>query len=333
MKGTFVLAATTLLGVAACGSDDEDVVDTGSTAQAVVSPVHTSDQANSASDSNDKAGTSGFFLYTPLVGSNPDLTGLTFNAGFNTAGRMRVEVRDTSCAGDNDSNGTVRRTGSVVTYATASPPQYKSQINNITQGLVVGNCYRIVVILDNGILGFRDAQVVTGSGTAPVPGYMQLTLNQNLGVKYGIFGNLDADGDGVLNHKDNCPADANPGQEDGDGDGLGDACDIVDTDGDGIADGADNCPTVPNPGQENADGDGAGDACDLCAADPGKTAPGACGCGTAETGDSDGDGFADCNENCDNDAFKTQPGVCGCNLFDNDSDGDGVVDNCGSCGP
>src|SRR5262245_6496390 len=119
MKGTFVLAATTILGVAACGSDEEDVLDTNSTAQAVASPVHTSDQANSASDSNDKAGTAGFFLYTTLVGSNPDLTGLTFNAGFNGAGRMRVEVRDTACAGDNDSTGTVRRTGSVVTYATA----------------------------------------------------------------------------------------------------------------------------------------------------------------------------------------------------------------------
>ncbi len=37
----------------------------------------------------------------------------------------------------------------------------------------------------------------------------------------------------------------------------------TDTDGDGVADGADNCPDDANPGQEDHDGDGEGDACDL----------------------------------------------------------------------
>jgi hypothetical protein len=48
---------------------------------------------------------------------------------------------------------------------------------------------------------------------------------------------------------DNCPFDSNPGQEDVDGDHVGDACD--------------NCPNTFNPPQRDADGDGVGDACEM----------------------------------------------------------------------
>ncbi len=104
----------------------------------------------------------------------------------------------------------------------------------------------------------------------------------------------DSDGDGVHDYADNCPAVSNPGQEDADGDKVGDACDAafcgngvtedpeecddknktpgdgcendckasVDTDLDGLFDSVDNCPAVSNPGQEDADGDKVGDACD-----------------------------------------------------------------------
>lgn len=36
----------------------------------------------------------------------------------------------------------------------------------------------------------------------------------------------------------------------------------ADQDGDGVPDSSDNCPTVANPGQQDSDGDGAGNACD-----------------------------------------------------------------------
>ncbi len=73
----------------------------------------------------------------------------------------------------------------------------------------------------------------------------------------------DRDGDGVLDADDNCPGTPNPGQEDSDGNGTGDACENGgDYDGDGIPDNEDNCPTTYNPGQEDSNDNQGGDACD-----------------------------------------------------------------------
>jgi hypothetical protein len=83
--------------------------------------------------------------------------------------------------------------------------------------------------------------------------------------------NVDTDGDGFLDHLDNCPLVANHDQANADGDGFGDACDVCtndpndDADNDGICAGSgylpptktgdkDNCPNNNNPDQLNTDG-------------------------------------------------------------------------------
>lgn len=121
----------------------------------------------------------------------------------------------------------------------------------------------------------------------------------------------DDDLDGLCSSADLCPDDSDPGQEDSDGDGSGDACDPCpldaadDPDGDGACEDVDNCPGLSNPGQEDGDGDGAGDACDPC----------------FDGVDTDGDGTPDSCDLC--------PG------FPDtvDTDGDGIPDGCDAVSP
>jgi len=77
----------------------------------------------------------------------------------------------------------------------------------------------------------------------------------------------DTDADGICDEIDNCVGTYNPDQADGDGDTVGDACDVcngfddlVDTDGDGVPDGCDVCSGFDD--SIDTDGDGVPDGCD-----------------------------------------------------------------------
>ncbi len=168
----------------------------------------------------------------------------------------------------------------------------------------------------------------------------------------------DADGDGVPDAVDNCPASRcansvtldpedceNPDQLDSDGDGVGESCD--------------NCPkaacdsmaatggvppqvTCFNPGQANLDKDSRGDACDLC-----PTNGDAPVLSSSVEPDLDHDGvgntcdFCEASNpydscasslDCNKSVCLMEPGAAsGYCALPTDSDGDGVADGCDKC--
>jgi len=150
----------------------------------------------------------------------------------------------------------------------------------------------------------------------------------------------DTDGDGVSDSEDICPTVSDVGQSDGDGDGLGDACDddadgdglsnsresslgtnpnLADSDGDGLGDGTE-IKLGTNPNLFDTDGDGVGDKADICP----KTAD-------SEQSDIDGDGLGDvCDDDMDSDGIKNADDDCPkiSNLWQRDTDNDGIGDVC-----
>ncbi len=112
--------------------------------------------------------------------------------------------------------------------------------------------YKISILVED--VGGNAAQ-----DTVSVP-----ITDTGVSVEQVDFGSpTDQDNDGISDDADNCKFVYNPDQIDADGDGVGDACDVlVDMDNDLIADTIDNCPMAQNTDQADADRDGIGDPCD-----------------------------------------------------------------------
>jgi hypothetical protein len=166
----------------------------------------------------------------------------------------------------------------------------------------------------------------------------------------------DSDSDGVDDGVDICPVDYDDGQEDADGDGIGDACDD-DADGDGLSNGKEEAiGTDPlrrdtdsdglgdryeydhgtNPLKRDTDGDGVSDKWDNCPVDanPDQKDSDGDGAGDACDADIDGDGVANGSDDCEYVRNPSQDDIDGDgsgDACDDDIDGDGVAnekDNC-----
>lgn len=150
-------------------------------------------------------------------------------------------------------------------------------------------------------------------------------IEPSVGLTY-LFGGAaqDADGDGVVDKKDNCPDTPVNAIVDASG------CPL-DDDGDKVFNGLDNCPNTPMGAivdivgcPLDSDKDGVYDGLDKCP----NTPPGALVDNTGCPKDSDGDGVFDGIDKCADTQNGCKVDASGCSL---DGDGDGVCDGLDRC--
>ena len=182
-------------------------------------------------------------------------------------GSLRLQVQDSGLVLQGSSQPGFQVTSWVIDSATAD-------VGGVSFDFLQGRapCAYVdnVLLLDDLVRSCRGSGLVvaTGQGAATV----HLSVS-SMETRRAVYPDLppdgDHDGDGLVNRYDSCPLISNPGQEDENQDGVGDACfdpvtTLPDADADGVADVLDNCWLLANPDQADATrgADLIGDACE-----------------------------------------------------------------------
>ncbi|MBN1654805.1 MAG: thrombospondin type 3 repeat-containing protein [Deltaproteobacteria bacterium] len=186
-----------------------------------------------------------------------------------------------------------------------------------------------------GLLRQGDFLFNLGGGLGLVAGVGVPNFRVLAGVAWQPHG-VDADGDGIRDDEDSCPAEA----EDMDGYADDDGCPEEDNDGDGLPDSADKCPAEQEdmdkfededgcPDPDN-DKDGIPDGYDSCVNEPEDKDGDRDDDGCPDL-DTDRDGIDDANDKCPKQAEDTDGLGDEDGCPEEDFDGDGIPDNGDEC--
>jgi gliding motility-associated-like protein len=173
-----------------------------------------------------------------VIASAATYTITATNTGGSTTATISITVNDAAPSA-------LTYTGSPFTYTKGTAI---TAIGAPTNAGGVVTAYAIAPALPAGLTFNTLTGAITGTPTEETATITYVVTGSNTGgtttASIIITVISDSDGDGVSDTKDNCPLIANPNQEDIDGDGKGDVCDLVETNpsqvftpnGDGIND-------------------------------------------------------------------------------------------------
>jgi len=165
-----------------------------------------------------------------VLDTDPDLDGILgrcdCDAGDSSVWSVPAEVTGLSLSHAGGAGGTTTLNWSAPPFTGSTVVEYDTLRTDRPDGFNPSSGATVVEVESNG------SDTATQDGDDPAPIYYYVVRADNgcgegsTGCNRDPGGGLDSDTDGVPDDCDNCPSTANPSQEDSDGNGTGDACEV-----------------------------------------------------------------------------------------------------------